>query len=119
MHGSIKPYNLPLRIPQRGLLYRRFQLSFSGIENDVFAAVWDSHRLVKLLDLEIVWIAREVMIDDILFCDFAVRGEWDDTKVVRKSGMWDLLAVNIADPLDRGFYMRGDAILDPGYTEAP
>jgi hypothetical protein len=115
---SVVPATYDLRIPQRATFEQEFTLPFDCNGKTVLAQVWSARRAQMLLEFETVWLNRaEPVVPTGFKGRFRLRADWQQTALVTKDGVWDLLVINDATG-DRDYYLEGKAVLDPGQTEA-
>ena len=114
MNSHIKPVGKPC-------FCQEFTLPFSAAGKTVEGEVWNSRRSKKLLELTTEWVDRAEVVPDTDPVEYKARfrltADWTLTRLVKASGKWDLLVIDDATG-ERDYWLEGDAILDPGYTEA-
>jgi len=106
---TIKPATYNLRIPQRATLRQPMKLPFSCVGKTVVAQIWDQARTEKLLDLAVEWTDRAAG-------EFNLYATRQQTELVERSGVWDLLVIDDATD-DADYWLEGTANLDRGYSE--
>lgn len=127
--------DLPLRyditIPQRGTYRERFQIPRDCTDREVVAQVWrtrNGSRHRKMLDLEVIWLNRSLPVEvgegeeaaTVIYGDFYLVGEWEETAIIDSHGMWDLLLVEGASlprAGERTYWLEGVANFNPGMSE--
>lgn len=108
---TVIPFTYSLVIPQRATLRTTFRLPFDGRGKSVYAQVWkDFSRRTLILDLDVEVIERTPRFV------VEVQAEWEDTALVKRDAVWDLLVVN-ADGT-REHWISGPASLSEAVTEA-
>lgn len=107
----VTPGVYDIKIPRRATFRQRFQLPFDCTNHQLYAQVWTTvRRTKKLLDFSIEWI-------DQANGEFDLVGDSMDTEAVTNDGYWDLLVVYPDGESD--YWLRGQAVVDNGYTENP
>jgi hypothetical protein len=102
-------YDLP--IPQRATLRETIRLPFNGTGKTAFAQIWkDFKRRTLILQLDIAILATSPKLT------IELQAEWNETRLITKSAVWDLLIVN-ADGT-REHWVTGEASLSEAVTEA-
>lgn len=110
----ISPATYALRVPQRATLEELIEL-WAGDEPvdltgfTVLASVWkDQKRRVKLAELQVVYVNRTAG-------SIKLRLPHTMTRLVVRSGFWDLLVIEPGG--DRDYWLEGPADLDIGLTD--
>lgn len=128
--------DLPLRYDitiAQGATYReRFQLPIDCTDREVVAQVWSTRngrKTTKLLDLQVDWIDRAVVIPvtvdgettNVTYGDFYLVCGWEETQALDGPGIWDLLLVEgegLERAGERRYWIEGVARFNPGMSAA-
>lgn len=102
------PARYDITIYQRATFRRRFTLPFDCTGHEVEAQIWSNRRVNKLVEFQVEWVDQAEGIFDLV-------ADAEDTKTTIKNGKWDLMVVYPNG--DRYYWLEGDVIIDPGYTE--
>lgn len=113
---SVDPPTYDLVIPQRATFEQVFTLPFDCTGKTVLAQVWNARHSVMLLEFETIWIDRAEVSGAETKGRFKLRAQWDETALVTKDGLWDLLVIDDSSG-DRYYYLEGKALVDTGQTE--
>ena len=108
--STVKPATFDLLIPQRATLRERIVLPFDGTERSAYAQVWKNLRRTELLfDLDVTVNDRTPEFD------ITIGAEWEQTRLMGKNAVWDLLVVNADGTRDH--WLTGVALLSARVTE--
>lgn len=108
------PATYNLRIPQRATLELPMVLKAGGQPVNltgytILASIWkDERRREKLADLLVVYVNRALG-------SIKLRLPHSTTRLVVRSGFWDLLVIEPGG--DRDYWLEGQADLDIGLTD--
>ena len=104
----MKPARYDITVYQRATFRRRFRLPFNALGHNVEAQVWSNRRVTKLVQFDVEWVDQEEGL-------FDLTADFSQTKVTIKNGKWDLMVIYPNG--ERFYWVEGDVIIDPGYTE--
>lgn len=109
--STINPAVFDLLIPQRATLRERIRLPFDGTGRSAYAQVWKNLKRSELvLELDVTVNGRTPKFD------ITIGAEWEQTRLISRDAVWDLLVVN-ADG-SRDHWLTGSAVLSARVTEA-
>lgn len=106
------PAKLDITIHQKSTFSLDVDLNISLSNHNVYAQIWDKRLNTKITDMTVSYTNRasgefKLQIDHTVTRNL--------TKSVLKNAVWDLMVV--FDTGVRTYYIEGDVIHDPGYTE--
>ena len=104
----MKPARYDITVYQRATFRRRFTLPFDCTGYTVEAQIWSNRRVTKIVQFDVEWVDQEEGI-------FELVADFTQTSTTIKNGKWDLMV--IYPNQDRNYWVEGDVIVDPGYTE--
>jgi hypothetical protein len=104
----LKPARYDITVYQRATFRRRFTLPFDCTGHTIEAQIWSNRRVTKIVQFDVEWVNQEEGI-------FELVADFTQTSTTVKNGKWDLMVVYPNQ--DRNYWVEGDVIVDPGYTE--
>lgn len=104
----MKPARYDITIYQRATKRIRFTLPFDCTGYSIEAQIWSIRRVQKYIDFDVEWI-------DQAGGEFDLVADFSQTRLLSKNGKWDLMVISPSG--DRDYWVEGDAIMDPGFTE--
>lgn len=108
----MKPGRYDIVLPQRATYKVEISLPIDLTGHSVYAQIWDSDkRRSKIADFTI-------NITDEVDGTFDLVLSWEDTTLIKKPCVWDLLVVNDADQ-SRDYWLEGSVTIDLGLTVPP
>lgn len=112
----MKVPRVDITIPQRATFVQSFQLlnaeggSNITAEDEFAAQLWDTQR-------ETLLATFTVTVTDIATGSIQVSLPHQVTRTLRSNGAWDLLSYSSIDGGNRRYRMRGNAWIEPGFTD--
>lgn len=106
------PAKLDITIHQKSTFSLDVDLNISLLSANVYAQIWDRRLNTKITDM-VVTFTNQASGEFKLTIDHTITT--DLTKSRLKNAVWDLMVVFSTGV--RTYYIEGDVIHDPGYTE--
>lgn len=104
----VRPAVYNITIPQRATFRQYFDLPIDCTGHSIASQVWDEKRRNKVIEFDIEW-------DDQAQGKFYLVADHTKTVNMKKDGEWDLMVIYANG--ERDYWVEGQAILDPGYTD--